>query len=320
MTTRIADVVVPDVFVPYMLERTRELSAFFSSGIITEGGADLGQNLTKGGHTVNMPFWQDLHNPSEELTNDDTALTVNKIKAEKDIALVQFRGGAWGANELTHQLAGADPMRAIADLIAEWWNRQLQGILISTLDGAFAAANMANSIHDISGASGEAAFITGKTFLRASQCLGDAKSQIAAIGMHSATQTYLGQRDLIQTMRDSQGRYLFETFMGKRIIIDDGMPVSGDVYTTYLFGAGAIGFSEGGVLNPLETDRDILVGDDVITTRRAFVMHPRGIKWKGSIAGDSPTHAELKAGANWERVYEQKGIRMIKFVHKIDID
>lgn len=319
MTTRINDVVVPKIFVPYMLERTRQLSAFFASGIITDGGADLGQNLTKGGNTVNMPFWQDIKNPSEELS-DNGSLTVNKITASRDVAVVHFRGAAWGANELSYQLAGSDPMRAIADLVAEWWNRDLQRLLIATLDGAFAAANMSGSIHDISEATGEAAFINGKTFLRASQCLGDAKGQIAAVAMHSATQTYLGQRDLIQTMRDSEGRYLFDTFMGKRIIIDDGMPVDDDVYTTYLFGSGALGFSEGGVLVPLETDRDILSGNDYLATRRAFVMHPRGIKWKGSAAGETPTIDELKTGSNWERVFEQKAIGMVKFVHKINID
>ena len=32
--TVLADVIVPEVFTPYMIERTTELSAFFQSGIV----------------------------------------------------------------------------------------------------------------------------------------------------------------------------------------------------------------------------------------------------------------------------------------------
>ena len=105
--------------------------------------------------------------------------------------------------------------------------------------------------------------------------------------------------------------------MQKRVIIDDGCPVSTDTYTTYLFGAGAIGLGNGETSVPTETDRDSLAGDDILINRKHYILHPRGVKWIGTPAGSSPTNAELAAGTNWERVYENKAIRIVKFVHKL---
>ena len=56
------------------------------------------------------------------------------------------------------------------------------------------------------------------------------------------------------------------------------------VYTTYLFGQGAIAY---GIGNPeghvaTETDRDRKKGSGVnyLINRRCFIMHPRGIAWQ----------------------------------------
>ena len=62
---------------------------------------------------------------------------------------------------------------------------------------------------------------------------------------------------------------------------------------------------------PSETDRDSLAGEDILVTRSHFLMHPRGIKFTGaSVAGSSPTNAELEAAANWSRVYERGSCRI----------
>ncbi|MDR1648769.1 MAG: major capsid protein [Synergistaceae bacterium] len=332
MQTKISDVIVPEIFIPYSIQRTMELSAFFQSGIIGPIGVSVGDDLTSGGNTINMPFWNDLAG-DDEVLSDSAALTVDKITASKDIAVLHFRGKAWGANGLARQLAGSDPMMAIADLVDVYWARKMQLLLLSTLAGAFSAASMAGNALDISGAmadpTGDANTIHGSTFIDATQQLGDAKNQLAAVAMHSAVQASLAKKDLIVTQRDSQGQVMFDTFMGKRVIVDDGMPVETvtptgqtppppyKVYTSYLFGADAIGYAEGGTLTPVETDRDSLADDDFLMNRRAFVLHPRGIKWKGTCAGASPTNAELAAGTSWERVYDSKAVRIVQFKHRI---
>jgi len=314
--TRVQDVIVPEVYVPYVIQRTKELSAFFDSGVIGEAGAQLGGNLNSGGNTINMPFWNDLVG-DVQLLSDTAALQINRITASRDVAVLHFRGNAWSVNDLARQLSGDDPMGAIAELVASWWSRVMQRTLLASLQGAFSSTGMAGNVHNIGAAAGDAANITGRTFLDAAQRLGDAKDQLAAIAMHSAVQTALAKQDLIVTQRDSDGRVLFDTFMGKRIIIDDGMPFDANVYTTYIFGAGAIGYEEGGTLAPTETDRDILAGDDFLTSRRAYVLHPRGIKWVGTVAGQTPSDVELRAATSWERVFENKAIRIVQFRHRI---
>jgi len=67
------------------------------------------------------------------------------------------------------------------------------------------------------------------------------------------------------------------TYLGKRVIVDDGLPAADGVYTTYIFGEGAFGLGEGAAPVPTEFDRDSLAGDDIMINRRHFILHPRGV-------------------------------------------
>jgi hypothetical protein len=108
--------------------------------------------------------------------------------------------------------------------------------------------------------------------------------------------------------------------MGHYLIVDDNMPKAGGVYTTYIFGQGAIAFAERPPKVPVEAGRDALTngGQDYIVHRRQFVLHPRGIKWKGTPAKQTPDDAELATTTNWERVYEAKNIKLVAFRHKLN--
>ena len=312
--TKISDVIVPEVFNPYVVQRTMELSALYNSGIISNN-PELDRLASSGGTTINMPYWEDL-NGDDEVLSDDGALTPAKITAGQDIAVLLMRGKAWSANDLAKALSGDDPMAAIGDLVAEYWARRMQATAIKLLDGAFAASNMTNKVLDISSLGDDKAKINGETFLDALQLMGDAKDKLTGVIMHSATETQLRKNNLIQTELDSNNKPI-SLFMEKRVIIDDSCPTSAGEYTTYLFGEGAIGLGNGGAPVPTETDRDSLAGDDILINRKHYILHPRGVKWIGSAAGSSPTNAELATGTNWSRVYEDKAIRMVKFVHKL---
>lgn len=312
--TKISDVIVPEVFNPYVVQRTMELSALYNSGIISNN-PELDRLASSGGTTINMPYWEDLSGEDEVLT-DDGALTPAKITAGQDIAVLLMRGKAWSANDLAKALSGSDPMAAIGDLVAEYRARRMQATLIKILTGAFAGTDMTNKVKDISALEGDLAKINGETFLDALQLMGDAKDKLTGVIMHSATETQLRKNNLIQTELDSNNKPI-SLFMEKRVIVDDTCPVTSGAYTTYLFGQGAIGLGNGAAPVPTETDRDSLAGDDILINRWHNIIHPRGVKWIGSAAGSSPTNVELATGTNWERVYEDKAIRMVKFVHKL---
>ena len=315
--TKIADVIVPEVFNKYVIERTAELSALYQSGIVVKD-PELDALATAGGRLINMPFWQDLSGDDEVLSDTDS-LSTDKITARKDVAALLMRGKAWKSNDLAKALSGDDPMRAIGDLVAAYWARRQQVTLLSILKGIYAAAGtkMSGNALDISTLTGNAAAFTGETFLDASYKLGDAEEKLTAIGVHSQVYANLRKQNLIEFSLDSENKPI-PTYMGKRVIVDDGMPVDGDVFTSYIFGAGAIGLGNGSAPVPTETDRDSLAGDDILINRQHFLLHPRGVKFTDkSVAGDSPTNAELSTGANWERVYENKNVRIVQFKHKL---
>lgn len=319
--TRIADVIVPEVFNPYVIQRTAELSALSQAGIISNN-PELDRLAGTGGRLINMPYWNDLSGADEVLT-DDGALTPGKITAGQDVAALFMRGKAWSVNDLAKALSGDDPMAAIGDLVAAYWARRRQTLLFSILKGVFASESMAGNLHDISTAtsnSGADALISGATFLDAAQKMGDAKEKLTAVGMHSAVATYLAKKDLIEFRPDSEGKPTLKYFLGKRVIEDDGCPYNSNtsVCVTYLFGEGAIGLGNGAAPVPTETDRDSLAGDDILINRQHFLLHPRGVKWTDTnVVGSSPTNAEAEIAANWTRVYENKNIRIVCFKHKI---
>jgi len=313
--TKIQNVIVPDVFNPYVVEKTAELSALFQSGIIRPDAA-LDTLARTGGTLLQMPFWTDLTG-ADEVLSDAAALTPQNIAASKDIARLHARGKAWGVNDLAKALSGDDPMAQIGNLVADYWARRFQALLISTLTGAFASPSMSGNVHNISAVTGADAF-TGSTFIDAAHKLGDAESKLTAVMVHSLVFATMRKQNLIEFIPNSEGVYNIPTYLGKRVIVDDSMPVTSGVYTTYLFGEGAIGYGEGEAPVPTETDRDSLAGEEYLINRRHFIMHPRGVKWnEASVAGEFPTNAECEAAANWTRVYSNKNIRIVKFVHKI---
>lgn len=320
--TKIADIIEPAVWLPYMFKRTKELSALFTSGIITEDPRIAARSrAAQGGEIVNMPYFKSLTGASEVLS-DSVALTVNKITTAQDKASNHFRGKAWGANDLAAALSGADPMEAITNDVANWWARDMQATLISSLKGVFAAASMAaNSVSNISIAAGDTATAANKisstAVIDAFGKLGDAGNDIAAIAMHSTLYWNLVKQDLITFEQFSGQGKPIPLYLGKRVIVDDGLPkvagaTNGFVYSSYLFGAGVIGYGEGMPKVAVETDRDSLLGEDYLINRRHFILHPGGVRWIGNSAGTSPTNAELAIGTNWELVYEQKQVPLIE--------
>lgn len=323
MATRIADVVVPEVFNPYVINRTMELSALYQSGIV-QTVSELQGALNKGNRYFNMPFWNDLTGEDESLEDTEGwALTPDKITSGQDMATQLFRGKAWSTTDLAKTLSGDDPMGAIGDLVAGYWNRRMQASLIATLKGAFTTITdtHVNSIAIEDGINAtDTNKVSGAAIVDTMSKLGDAHEVLTGIVMHSVPYFNLVKQGLVEDVRDEDGRVIYKAYLGKRIIIDDGVPVedgttSGKKYTTYLFGNGAIGYGEGSPEVPTETDRDSLAGEDILINRKHFVLHPRGIKFtNASVAKVAPTNVELALASNWERVYSNKHIRMVAMV------
>lgn len=330
--TTLQDVIVPELFNPYVINRTMELSALLQCGIIANN-SEFDALASQAAPTVNMPFFEDLTGESEQVIEGGD-LTDNKISSNKDVAAIIRRAKMWSATDLSAALAGSDPMAAIATLVAQFWARDMQKELIAVLNGIFgtvpagdsntppAETRLESNLLDISGKSGAAANWSGSAFIDAEQKLGDAKAQLTGICMHSATEAYLKKQNLIDTVQPSND-VAFGTYQGKRVIVDDGCPVASGVYTTYLFGNGAVALGNGNPVGfvPTETDRAKRKGSgvDYLINRRTSILHPRGVAFtSASVAKtEGPSRTELADPKNWNPVYEPKQIRIVAFKHKL---
>ena len=318
--TTLSDVIVPELFNPYVINRTMELSALFQSGIVAHS-PQFDALASEAAPVHNMPFFEDLTGDSEAVI-EGKDLTANKITSNKDVSTTIRRAMMWSATDLSAALAGKDPMEAIGSLVAGFWARDMQKELVNELKGVFACDTMENHVLDVSGGSGKAANISASSFIDALQLLGDAQSQLTAVAMHSATKSYLKKQNLIETERDSTD-VEFDTYQGRRVIVDDGCPVEGGVYTTYLFGAGAVAYGNGSpagfVATEIDRDKKKGSGVDYLINRRPFILHPRGVAFKNKVRANAEnvTREELADATNWARVYEPKQIRMVAFKHKI---
>ena len=321
--TRLADMIVPTKFNKYVQTLSTQKSELFQSGIITDLTSVIDAEIE--GKTVNMPFFNDLDaSDAEQVLDDTTDLTVSKMTTGTDVAVKLLRGKAFGSTDLAADLSGADPIDAIANRFADWWNKRMQTALLSALAGAMGAASMAANVNDISGLTNGAANFDADSFIDSAFLLGDEQGGLNGVAVHSMTLKAMVKADLIDFMPDSQGKLTVPTYLGKTVLVDDSMPVSGAgvdrVFTTYIFGPGAIGYGEKSPKVPVEVERQALkgMGQEYIVNRRQWVMHPRGIKWLGGTqAGVTPANSELANAANWQRVYDAKIIRIVAFKHKL---
>jgi hypothetical protein len=320
---------IPELFLSYQQEINQNKSGFFRSGIIAENAA-IGAEFAKGGRTITIPHFNDLSG-SSEILSDITGLTPAVLGGNSQIGVRHLRGRAWQSSDLAAELAGDDPMFAIARRTGEYWLRDTQTVLISALRGAFGSGGPLAATH-VSG--GATTAINGNSIVDAIARLGDSGQSLVAIAMHSAPYYSLVKNDLIVPAgttsqidtRVSAEVAEFGTYMGRPVIVDDTLPFAttgggtgtgGDtlrpIYNIYLFGAGSVVYSEVLPKTPIETDRDVLKGIEVLVNRKEYLLHPVGLSWTGTAAGNAPTNAEYETPANWTKVFQDD--RNIKIVN-----
>ena len=215
--TKISDVIQPELFAQYVIDKTSEKSELMYAGVI-ENNPELNRLVTGGGTVLKMPSWNDLTGESEVLS-DSQALTPSGISSKSEFATLLIRGKAWGANELAGALAGDDPMKAIGELVSDWWVRDEKKQTVSILNGVFSATSMNGLVHDISAESGAGAKISTTAVLDAKQKMGDAADLLTMIYMHSAVFTELQKQNVIQFIPAAESKIQIPTYLGYRVTL-----------------------------------------------------------------------------------------------------
>ncbi len=342
--TKIADVVVPQIFTPYKQQITEQKSALIQSGVVARDPA-LDTMLAGGGLTFNTPSWKDLDNDEENASSDDdgTSSVPKKIGTATEISVRLSRNQSWSAMDLASALAGAKPMEAIANRVGYYWTRRLQANFIATMQGVFAdnAAAPSGTEHvqnDLSNNISGGAYSAGVTdfsaeaFIDTAVTLGDSAETVTAVMMHSIVYARAQKNNLIDFIPDADGQTEIPFFLGRRVIVDDSMPnpagvgaaqTAAGIYHTWLLGAGAVRYGVGSPDVPTETKRDPDKGNgggmETLYDRVEWALHPVGHAYAGTPPNGGPTVAatanNLAHAASWQRRFsERKQIKIARLI------
>jgi len=332
MATLRSDIIVPEIFTPYLIEATTQRDAFLSSGVV-QPMAEL--DASEGGDFINVPFFSANLSGDFEVLTDSSSLTPGKITANKQVGVVLHRGRAFESRDLAALAAGADPMAAIGNKIAAYVANQRQKDLIKCLEGVFGGltSNAGAAFIDLSFDKTGQTALGPRQVAKARALLGDQGDKLTAVAMHSAVYYDLVERKAIDYITNTEARLStaatgassinaiagsiasayagdnsVPTFMGLRVIVSDDLAPTSTNYPVYFFTAGAIASGEQMALRT-ETDRDILAKSDAMAIDLHYCYHPIGAKWGTTV---NPTQAQLATIGNWTKVYETKNIGIVR--------
>ena len=342
MATLRSDIIVPEIFTPYVIEQTTQRDAFLASGVV-QPMAEL--NATEGGDTIQVPFWKANLSGDFEVLSDSSSLTPGKIEADKQVGVILHRGRAFEARDLAALAAGSDPMAAIGAKIADYVANQRQKDLLSCLQGVFGSLNAntsSSAFFDLcidSESADTPTTLSPRHVAEAKAILGDQGDKLAAIAMHSRVYYDLVERKAIDYVSSNEARGLsttqsggslvaayggdvnVPTYCGLRVIVSDDVPTAGSgsttEYGTFFFTSGAVASGEQLAMQT-ETDRDILAKSDAMSIDLHYCYHPVGAKW--GVTTVNPTRAQLETVGNWSKVYELKNIGIVRATNVSNMD
>jgi hypothetical protein len=336
MSTQLSDmVIVPEIFVNDVNLMALELNNFYRSGVAVRDAkvaSFLGGEL--GGQNISFRQLDALDGSVEANISDDVVAnksTAQTLSAVKTSAVVQTKNQSWTSMDLTAELNGVDPLNAVTTGVSGYWATQDQTVILKSLEGVLAdniANNGGDMVVDVSAATDVAVVDTNRfsreAFTNALLTSGDRLEDIKAMAVHSVIYGQMIKNDDIEFLKESDGKTVYPSYMGKRVILDDAMTATvygtspiNIRYNTILFGEGAIALENGITKTPFAIERDETAGngggEESLFYRKQMVAHPYGFKWDANSvasATGTPSWAELTDATNWTRVYDRKRVKI----------
>lgn len=332
-TVQLSNIIDTTVFRDLPAVDGPEKTAFWESGVIARSPL-FDMIADAPGKGYELPFWNDLDASVEpNYSNDDpTDIAVPQNLAQADQAgWKAFLNEGWSAADLAAELVmGQKPMERIRQRIDTYWRRQFQRRLLASARGVL-ADNIANDGADMAyvAAGATNADVTASTvftrenFTTAAYTMGDMVDEIQLIAVHSVVMKRMVDNGDVETIRDEDGQIILQSYLGKRIVVDDSMPyvpASGTGgaddaprYTSILFGRNAFGYGEGTPMVPYEVERQAAQGQgggvETLWSRKTWLLHPFGFKQVvAPSTEESHTLAQLASAATWDRVVARKNV------------
>lgn len=345
-TTRIADIVVPEVFTAYIQQETEVKSRIIQSGVAPINPI-INEFLAGGGLTLNIPSFQDLDDDDARIATDTPHITTatvaldgnaqnltfdptpNKIGTGTEIGVRLNRNNSWSNMRLASLLSGDDPFQRMVNGVSDYWVRQLQATFLATWSGVIAdntlnnAGDYTNNISGVSFVDGVTNF-SAEASIDAALTMGDSMEDLGVMFVHSVIYARMQKNNLIDFIPDARGEVNIPVFLGREVIVDDGMPNASGVYETWLFGENACQTGSVPPAEATETDRKPGAGNgsgqDILYSRVQWMVHPTGHAYVvAAPASGGPSNAattgNLADAASWSRIYSQR--KQIKFARLV---
>lgn len=328
--TKISDIIEPAVYLNYTKEYTPEKLTLLQSAAFGTPIPELGPQMSAAGSTVDVPFWQDTSRVEPDAQTDDETVSATplKISGTKMTARKLYWHKSWQQADLAGAFATGntkDPLRLIADYTEKYWTRAAQLTCFKMLDGVL-ADNVANDSADMrylvySDVASPTASnkISPAAVNRTRFTMGEMMDELGTIVMHSKVYVDALDQEAISFVQPSNLPFKIAMFAGMQVVVTDDATVTSGTnspkYRSYLFGPGAlqkeIHFPETAVETFRNPEKGNGGGVETLHNRRHALFHPQGFRFtSASVAGKSPTWAELSTAANWDRKFQRKNIKI----------
>lgn len=284
-----------------------------------------------GGNYITVPIKARISGTASNY-DGNTDIDVSSRDTYSQGRIVVGRSQGWTEKDFASDISGENFLPAAQEM-AEYWDDVDQRTILAEMKGVFSMTGAENlkfvngHTYDIS-EDEEGTFNETTLNTAIQQALGDNKGKFSLAIMHSAVATNLENLKIVAYGKytDADGiqrDVTLATINGRTLLIDDNMPVENieateavgkegeegyvpaqaarNKYTTYVFGEGAIEYTDCGAKVPYEMDREAKTdgGQDVLYSRQRKIFAPVGISFKNT-GIISPTDAQLASGTNWE--------------------
>lgn len=326
-TTQLLNIVEPKVFDVYARQQTTLKSALISSNVVNRTN-DMDNKAAQGGAVFEAPHFNPFTWTESNVASDDPNLksVPAAVNVASQIGRTDYREKDWSVMNLAQSVSGAPILDYAASIVGTYWAQDYQQNVLAKLKG-IELTNIANNGGDMvlnlgsdaTGTPTAAQSVNFGSVLDGLQTMGDAMDKLGVIVMHSQVFTNLMKLEATAFTAPSTNSP-FMTYYGKRVIIDDAVPVvSGTnrkTYTTYILGQGAFAYGEASAPHGTEVWRDPAAGngwgEERLYSRKQLIIHPVGFTCAAAVSSGtrSPTLAQYGVAGAFPRVFERKNVAM----------
>lgn len=312
-TTQLKDIFSEEYYLAIEPQNSPEKTAVYQSGIIRHSEA-LDNIASNGQGTADVYYWNDLdadESPNVTTDNPDQIGKVGKVTQSSLRARTLYLNKGYGVMDLTAELATSSPIQHIRNRFGTYWERQWQRYLVSASKGII-QSNIANNnsdmVIDLGGK-----VIGASAVQDAAYTAGDSADMFTGMAVHSGVMRQMIGADMIEYIKDSDGRILLATYLGRPVFMDDSLHDGKGNYISVMYGDGAFGYGVGQPHVPVELERKASGGNgggaETIWERKTYILTPAGFSWDGE--GDpnkTPGFDDYANPVNWRRAFERKNV------------